>query len=451
MAGPSFFPAKIRRFFLAAALLSLSAPSAPAQGTAARPPLAFSHYKLSNGLQVILAEDFTLPVVSVVVAYRVGSVDDPAGRAGLSYLLENLMFLGSANVDRMQHIGLINRAGGQLSAMVQADRTLFHQTVSSNHLALVLWLESDRMRFLQPNEAKVESSKSSLVEELRQRLSQDVYLGASLAFDHLLYPDQAFGHPVFGLENDLRSISPDEARDFYDAYYVPNNAVLCVCGNINKVRTRELIARYFEGIPRGKEPPAQPRAQKFGKEFRRESFLDPRTQVPAFWLAFRAPTLSPDDVYGLTLLDTILFRGRNSRLFKRLWQKERLVLSLEAGLERRDGLLAYRLFATATNRLMIDKSLRAIFTELQNIKSSFIGPGELDKAKSLFKADYLGRQATTLDKALLLCEAYLNLKRIEDLPGELDKYLQVTPQVLVGLANRYFTQANAIIATVNAR
>jgi len=452
MTRPISFPVKICSFLWAAAVLSGSGPPALAQGSAARNPISFSHYMLSNGLQVILAEDYTLPVVSVVVTYRVGSADDPPGRAGLAYLLEDLMFLGSANVSQMQHIGFINRVGGQLSAMAKEDRTLFYQTVPSNHLALVLWLESDRMRSLQPTEAKVESSKSSLIEEIRQRLYQDPYAGASQAFDRLLYPDYAFGHPVFGQENDLRIISPDEAQSFYSTYYVPNNAIVCVCGNINKLKARELVSRYFESIPRGKEPPSPPpEAQKYVKAARTEAFQDPRIQVPGFWLAFRVPTLAPEDVYGLTILDYILFRGRNSRLFKRLWQRERLVLSMTGGLERRNGLLAYRLFATTTNTLLIDRSLRAIFAELQSIKSSFIGAEELAKAKNIFTMDYYNRQGTTLDKAIVLSEAFLTLKKFEDLPLELDKYLQVTPQLLVGLANRYFTQANAIIATINAR
>jgi zinc protease len=410
-----------------------------------------THYKLKNGLQVILAEDYSLPVVSVVVTYRIGSAGDPPGRAGLAYLLENLMFLGSADVSQMQHIGFINRVGGRLSASVDEDRTVFYQTVPSNHLALVLWLESDRMKSLQWSAAKVESSKMSLIEEARQRALQDPYAMAAAAFDRLLYPGYALSHSTFGQESDLRSVTTDEAVDFYSTFYVPNNAILCVSGNINKVKTRELISRYFESIPRGRDVPSPPPAPSFARTSVRETFREPRAPVPGFLLGFRITSPNPEDRYVLTLLDFILSQGRSSRFNKRLWQKERLVLQMSGGLEHRGPFMAYRLFATNNNEVMVDRSLDAIFGELQKFKSSFISDSELAKARNIFKMTYFNRLATTLDKALFLSDAMITLRNFDDFPNELGRYLNVTPQLLVGLANRYFTKENAVITSITTR
>jgi len=432
-------------------IAALSLTAAAAQAPANQVSIPCTHYKLKNGLQVILAEDYSLPVVSVVVTYRVGSAYDPPGKAGLAYLLENLMFLGSADVSQMQHIGFINRVGGQLSASVEEDRTIFYQTVPSNHLALVLWLESDRMKSLLWSAAKVESSKTSLIEEARRRSLQDPYAMATFAFDRLLYPDYALGHSSFGQENDLRTVTTDEAVEFYSTYYVPNNAILCVSGNINKLKARELIARYFESIPRGKDVPPPPPVQNFDRRAIHETYHEPRAPVPGFLLGFRVTSPNPEDQYVLTLLDFILFQGRSSRFNKRLWQKERLVLQMSGGLERRGPLMAYRLFATNNNEVMVDRSLAAIFTELQKFKSSFISETELAKAQNIFKMTYFNRLTTALDKALFLSEAMLTLKNFDDFPNELRKYLRVTPQLLVGLANRYFTKENAVITTIAAR
>ncbi len=443
--------AKVLLCLLAAAVIGLAVLPSPASGQTDRVLLPTTHYKLKNGLQVILAEDYSLPLVSVAVTYRVGSADDPPGKAGLAYLLENLMFLGSANVNEMQHIGFINRVGGEFSASVEEDRTTYYQTVPSNHLALVLWLESDRMRSLQLAPAKVESSKASLIEDFRRRTLQDPYANATLSFDRLLYPDLALGHPPFGLATGLKDITEEDVRGFCASYYVPDNAVLCVCGNINKVRVRELISRYFETIPRGRETPQPLPPQKYDRVSIAETYYERRAPVPGFWLGFRIPISSPDDRYALTILDYVLFRGQSSRLYKRLWLKERLVLSMKGGLERRSGLLSYRLFATNTNEILLDRSLKAIFSELQKVKSSYIGNDELLKAKNLFQADYFSRLTTTLDKAIFLSDAFLTLKDLNDLPSELGKYLQVNPQLLVGLANRYFTRENAIITTVSTR
>jgi zinc protease len=439
-------------FWALAAAVGLSLLPSLAAGQATNPTLLpTTAYRLKNGLQVILAEDYSLPLVSVVVTYRVGSADDPPGKAGLSYLLENLMFLGSANVNEMQHIGFINRVGGQFNASVEEDRTMFYQTVPSNHLALVLWLESDRMRSLQVTPPKVETSKTSVLEDFRRRYQQDVYADATLFFEHLLYPDAAAGRFSSELAIDLKEITAEDVLNFCAAHYVPENAVLCICGNIDKVRARDLVARYFETIPRGRETlPPRP-APRYEKLAAAETFREQRTQVPGFWLGFRLPVSGPDDLYALTILDYILLRGQSSRLYKRLWQKERLVLSLRGGLERRCGFLAYRLFATNTNEILLDRTLKAIFSELQRVKSSFIDNDELLKAKNMFRADYFNRQATTLDKAFFLSEAFLTLKDFSELPAELEKYLKVTPQLLVGLANRYFTRDNAIITTVSPR
>ena len=439
------------RSCLVAAAISLAAGQAPIAGQSVQSPLPTTHYKLKNGLQVILAEDYSLPVVSVAVTYRVGSADDPAGKAGLAYLLENLMFLGSANVNEMQHVGLINRVGGELSARVNEDRTMFYQTVPSNHLALVLWLESDRMRSLQITRAKVESSQGALVEEFGRRSQQDPYANATLAFDRLLYPDEALGHPAFGLASDLKDITPEDVRAFYSSFYVPNNAILCLCGNIDKVRARELIARYFESIPRGRDLPPVPPVEGYTRLSLSETYHEAKAPVPGFWMGFRLPVSDPQDLYALTILDYVLFHGQSSRLYKRLWQKERLVLSMRGGLERRRGLLSYRLFMTATNDILLDRTVKAIFAELQKIKSSFVGESELLRAKNVFQADYFGRLATTLDKAVFLSEAFLDLKNFDGLPGELGKYLAVTPQLLVGLANRFFTRENAILGTIVSR
>ncbi len=447
----AFFARQMLRSCLFLAAFSLAAGQAPVAAQSGQSPIPTTHYKLKNGLQVILAEDYSLPVVSVAVTYRVGSADDPAGKAGLAYLLENLMFLGSANVSEMQHVGLINRVGGELSARVNEDRTMFYQTVPSNHLALTLWLESDRMRSLQITRAKVESSRGALVEEFSRRSQQDPYANATLAFDRLLYPDEALGHPAFGLASDLKDIAEEDVRAFYSTFYVPNNAILCVCGNIDKVRARELIARYFETIPRGRDIPAVPPVENYTRLSLSETYHEGRAPVPGFWMGFRLPVTDPQDLYALTILDYILFHGQSSRLYKRLWQKERLVLTMRGGLERRRGLLSYRLFMTATNDILLDRTIKAIFAELQKIKSSFVGESELLRAKNVFQADYFGRSATTLDKAVFLSESSLDLKNFDDLSGELGKYLAVTPQLLVGLANRFFTRENAILGTISTR
>ncbi|MBM3297448.1 MAG: insulinase family protein, partial [Candidatus Aminicenantes bacterium] len=264
----------------------LLAVASPAPSSA--PGVSVSHFQLKNGLQVILSEDFTLPLVGVAVTYRSGSLHDPPGKSGMAYLLENLMFLGSDNVGQMQHIGYITRAGGTLNAATLEEKTYFHQTVPSNQLALVLWLESDRMRSLQLTPAKVEAAKKELIAELRRRHQQAPYLEAFFRFNRLLFPGPAGSRPIIGLEADIRSITFEDVRTFHRQRYGPQNALLCVTGSFNALQLRDLVSRYFESIPRSHEGLSPPPALPFERTAAVETFQSPDAPAPGVLMGFRA-------------------------------------------------------------------------------------------------------------------------------------------------------------------
>ena len=190
-------------------------------------PFPLTAYQLDNGLQVILSEDLSLPLVTVAVGYGVGSLDDYTGKSGLAYLMESLMFSGSANVGRMQHFSFIQRIGGRLNALTERDLTVYYQTVPSNHLASVLWMESDRMLSLALNTANIERAKNSLIEELNNRKFTNPYWEGEQLFDRLAFPDVSHHRPLRGRAEELREITTEDVRKFYDTYYRPNNAVIC--------------------------------------------------------------------------------------------------------------------------------------------------------------------------------------------------------------------------------
>jgi len=412
----------------------------------------FSQYKLKNGLQVILSEDNSLPVVSVAVAYRVGSLHELPGKSGLAYLMENMMFSGSADVPPQQHFNNINRVGGRLNASTTEDMSIFYQTVPSNQLALVLWMESDRMRFLEITEDSLEETRKDLLDVMRQRRSADPYLENQFSFDQLLYLDFPYSHPLLGSEDDLRNLTLDDVINFYAAYYVPNNAVLCITGNFNKMKTGELIARYFETIPRGKDPSFVPAPYKYTKKQVIKTEEDSLALAPAFYMGFRLSLFAPNDVYSLTILDYILMRGRSSRLMRRLLGPDnKIALRLGGGIEKRRDRLAYKIFVVAIKPYWIDQCQNAVFSELDKLKTAFPSDVELDKAKNMFRRDYLGRIATTLDKAIFLCEEYFSLRNLDDLPLELEKTMRVTNVDVVTVAHRYFTIDNSVILNVKTK
>jgi len=399
--------------------------------------IPIKQYKLENGLQVILSEDYSLPVVSVAVAYNVGSINEEPGKTGLAYLLENLMFQGSQNVSRMQHMSFIRRTGGDLNATTTEDKTIFQQTVPSHQLALVLWLESDRMNSLEITATNVEQAKEALIEEIHHRKATEPYSESFLIFDKLLYPNVAYSHPVIGNEADVRDLTVEDVKDFYSTFYTPNNAVLSIAGNINKAKAEEDIRKYFDTIQKGQNIPLPPSPKPSDKEAAiiSKKFLAP---LPGFHIGYRIASPRSQDFYPLKIIEYILLRGITSRLYKKLIKRSRIARSLNGSIEKRKELATFKIFVSSSNDIMAERSKRIIFSEINKLKLSLVSEKELRKAKNIFKMDYLNQYATSADKAVFLAEAFLSKKNLDDLPNELENYLSVDHYSLIRIMRRYF-------------
>ncbi|MBN2207049.1 MAG: insulinase family protein [Candidatus Aminicenantes bacterium] len=425
-------------------LVLLAAPTLPARSAPARFDFPVTTYQLRNGLQVLLTEDHSLPLVSVVVAYRVGSSREDVGRSGCAYLLQKLMFQGSQNIGPLQHIAHIGRVGGDFNATTSEDLTFFYQTVPANQLPLVLWLESDRMRLLDIRTEAVERVRAGLIEEIIERRTSEPYWDSNILFDQSLFPDFSYSHPVIGTEEDVLSLSLDEIAGFYADFYAPNNALLCLSGDFQPMRARELIARYFETLPPGRDippPPVGGSRERGGLSQTVRNFLAP---TPGFHLGFRIPGPGSREFAILTVLDYILMRGETSRIRKRILHKERLALELIGGVERRRDRAAFRFFAVANNDVMVERCQNAILSELGKIKTAFIGQDELLRAKAMLRMDMVRRVSTSLDRALYLCESVLLQPGFGGFAADLDAYLSVTPSEIIGVANRYLKDTDAL-------
>lgn len=410
------------------------------------PLFPFTQYQLNNGLNVILSEDYSLPLVSIVVAYRVGSINEQQGRTGLAFLLENLMFQGSRNISRMQHYSYIQKIGGVLNTTTNWDRTVFYQTVPSNQLALVLWLESDRMRSLTINESNVARTKDSIIEEIHLRRTSDPYRESSLYFEQLLFPDFAYHHPIIGEEADLRKLTADDVKGFHSTYYIPNNAVLCIVGNIDLRKTENLIKRYFETIPSGENPPPLPSpSNPIETKGSTSTYENTLASSPGFLLGYRIASPYTNDFYPLTIIDYILLKGKSSRLYKRLIRRDRIAFHLSGGIDKKKDLANLKIFVLSSNEAIKQRSLRVVTSEINKLRSSLISEKELNRAKSMFRMNYINQYSSAVDKAIFLIEAFCSGISLDQLAGELDKYLKVTPSSIIGIANRYFKQDGIIL------
>lgn len=431
-------------FFIIVAILSLSLANRAGQITE-EPSFPIKHYTLKNGLRVILSEDNSLPIVAVAVAYNVGSINEIPGKTGLAHLLENLMFQGSRNVGQMQHYSFIQKIGGVLNAMTTVDKTIFYQTVPSNQLALVLWLESDRMSTLNITPSNVENVKNQLIEDIQLRRESDPYLENSWYFDQLLFPGFAYSHPILGTIADISKISTQDVRNFFASYYTPNNTVLSIVGDIKEQKVLPLIQKYFSTIPMGSPPPATDLGDLTKIEAIEETITNPMAPSPGFYLGYTLAPRYSEDFYRLAITEYVLSKGQTSRMYKRLIDKDRTAIYMSGGIETRRDHSVFKLFVRSNNDIMNERSRRAVFAEINKIKTTLITEEELHKTKNIFKMDYFRQFDTALNKAIFLAEDLLDKGNHNLWQEELEKYLAVSHYDVSRMANKYFKDDRILI------
>jgi zinc protease len=442
----------IKTVGLAAVAAAMMAAVLAAQEPRGRlPGFAAQQYRLRNGLRVVLSEEDSLPLVSVVVAYGAGSALERPGQEGLAYLIENLMFQGSENVRPLQHITYVQKTGGELNANTTFDKSLFYETLPANQLALALWLESDRMKSLAITPEAFEKTRDRLLEANRRRLAAEPYLESFAAFDDLLYPDFVYGHPLISGGDDFRNLSEAEVKAFHDAYYVPNNAVLCIVGNIRAAKTRELVSRYFDAIPPGPDVPALPLPRFEPEEEVTRTVRELLLPSPALHIGYRFYPLQTGDIYALRVAEYLLLRGSSSRLYTRIVKKDRTALFLNGSLEERMGVRALKIFVTNNNDVMAERCLKAILSEVDKLRGNLVSSDELNKAKNALKMDYLERLSVGIERALLLTEAVFSGNPPESVLSELDRCLSVTPQTVISVVNRLFVPRNRVILKLETK
>ncbi|HEV7785108.1 MAG TPA: pitrilysin family protein, partial [Thermoanaerobaculia bacterium] len=238
------------------ALLALTAPAEAADALKVTPPtLQIQPHKLANGLQVLLHEDHSAPVVNVQLWYHVGSKDEKKGRSGFAHLFEHIMFKGSENIPLEEFKNLVSSVGGRYNATTDFDRTLYWETIPANYLERILWMEADRMRALDISEENFKSERDVVKEERRLRVENPPF---GRLFEVVL--DKSYTtHPYhilpIGSMADLDAATLQDVRDFHATYYVPNNATLVIAGDLDPAQTMKWIESYFGPIPQGKPIP----------------------------------------------------------------------------------------------------------------------------------------------------------------------------------------------------
>ncbi|MEV4756141.1 pitrilysin family protein [Micromonospora sp. NPDC049559] len=359
--------------------------------------------RLDNGLRVVVSEDRSVPVVAVNLWYDVGSRHEPAGQTGFAHLFEHLMFEGSVNVAKTEHMRYVQGSGGTLNATTNPDRTNYFDTVPAEHLELVLWLEADRMGGLIPalTQETLDNQREVVKNERRQRYENVPYGDAWLRLLPLLYPPgHPYHHATIGSMADLNAADLETFKAFHTTYYAPNNAVLTVAGDAAPDEVFALAERYFGGLaPRPDIPPAPDgrHVPATGAPAREAVVAD--VPSPRVYLSHRTHPFGSAEYDAVTLLATVLGGGRGSRLYQRLADGARLAQPDSVGAYGVD--LAHApapLIVTATARpgVTIERLEEGLVEVVDELASGGVTEAELERARALLTTGWW-RQMATVD------------------------------------------------------
>jgi zinc protease len=347
---------------------------------------------LQNNLCVVIVPDAAAPVVTVGVYYKIGFRLEPQGRSGFAHLFEHMMFQGSENAPKMQHIKLINSSGGVLNGSTMYDVTNYYEAVPSNALERVLWLEADRMRALKVDEENLINQRNVVKEEVRVNVLNQPYGG----FPWLDMPPVAFrnwanAHNFYGDFADLDAASLADVQKFFRTYYVPNNAVLLLLGDINAQEGLALAEKYFGSIPAGAPPPFSDPSEPLQTEERRGYVEEKFGTLPAMAIGYVLPKRRTPEWYAMVLLDQALHGGRAGRIYRELVLEKQIAVEADGGV---DDVFGYNGPSQMTTRILhkpeysAEQTLAAFDAVLQEVREKGILPEELDQLKMKWRSDY---------------------------------------------------------------
>jgi zinc protease len=438
---------------LATVAVAAAATMAAAQQPATAGDIPYEMYRLENGLRVILAPDPASTAVAVNLWYDVGSRVERPGRSGFGHLFEHLMFQGSENVERGEHMRRVERAGGSLNASITEDRTNYFQTMPPNRYNLALWLEADRMRSLQITEENMRREIEVVKEERRRGVDNSPYGTSFLQAMYYAPYDSttcfAYAHSVIGSPDDLDAAQLEDVQTFFDAYYMPNNATLTVVGDFDRAEARALIEEYFAPIPAGTPPQAVECREPFRGLPVRQTVDDPNATLPAFIVSYGAVRADHEDSHALTLLASILGQGESSRLNERLVREEQAALQTQAFTTlRRDGPGLMVVLAVANQGVAAERLEQLLGEEVARIREEGVTAEELEKVKNRSRAGTVRGRQTVMGRA----EALQWHNHFLGDPGamltQMERLMAVTGEDIRRVAGRYLTDQNrAVIIT----
>lgn len=406
----------------------------------------FEEYTLKNGLHVILHQDNTAPVVTVGVMYHVGAKDEIDGKTGMAHFYEHLLFTGTKNIGRGEWSKVVSSNGGSGNANTNWDRTYYYETFPSNNLKLGLWMESERLLHPIIDQKAVDTQNEVVKEEKRMRMDNAPY-GKIIygdVYNHI-FDKHKYGRPMIGYIKDLDASKLSEFQDFYKKWYMPNNAVLVVAGDLQKGKTKQWIKDYFEAIPSRTAPKRVKIIEPERTTEKRVKEYDANIQLPALLLAHKTPSMKERDSKILDVISTILSNGKSSRLYKKMVDTKKEALQVFSFARTLEDYSVYNIGAIPVGKTSLSTLQKSMDEEILKMQTELISDEDLQKVRNIFENNFVRSNSGVEGIANSLARNYMLVGDTNRINKELEIINSITKEEIRAVAKKYLDKNRRVV------
>jgi predicted Zn-dependent peptidase len=397
----------------------------------------FEEYDLSNGMHVILHQDNSAPVVTTAVMYHVGAKDENPERTGFAHFFEHLLFEGTENIPKGEWFTIVTSAGGSNNANTTDDRTYYYEVFPSNNVELGLWMESERLLHPVINQDGVDTQNEVVKEEKRLRVDNSPY-GKFLEKIKLnMFKKHPYKGTTIGKMAHLDAATLEEFQAFNTKFYVPNNAVLVVAGDIDSAEVKVMIENYFGPIPRGEDIERNfPKEDPITAPMRAKAY-DSNIQIPAIMAAYRTPSFKERDSYVLSMISTYLSDGKTSKLYKKMVDDKKMALQVGAINLSQEDYGTYILYGLPLGDVSLDDLVAEMDEEILKLKNNLISERDYQKIQNKFENNFVSSNSSFEGIANSLARYYMLYGDVNLINNEIDIYRSITREEIQSVANKY--------------
>jgi predicted Zn-dependent peptidase len=406
--------------------------------------VAFEEYDLDNGLHVILHQDNSAPVVTTSVMYHVGAKDEDPEKTGFAHFFEHLLFEGTKNIERGEWFKIVSSNGGSNNANTTQDRTYYYEVFPSNNLELGLWMESERLLHPIINQIGVDTQKEVVQEERRLRYDNSPYGRWREQMFKSLFVKHPYRWQTIGSLEHLASATLDDFKKFNQTYYVPNNAVLVVAGDIDIPETKKMVKDYFGPIPKGADIQRKTYVEEPLNGPITTTFHDSNIQIPLVMMGYRTPAQTERDAYVLDMISTYLSDGKSSKLYKKLVDEKKMALQVFAFNGSQEDYGSYIVGGLPVGETSLEDIKKEIDEEIVKVQNELISEKDFQKLQNKAENSFVNSNSSISGIANSLARYYMLYDDTNLINNEIDIYRSITREEIRDVAKKYLVPGNRV-------